>query len=295
MKKIVCLLLALLLSLTVFAGCGSKQVEPNDTPTTNDETVSYTLVEPGKLTVAVSTDYAPFEFIDTTKEGQDKFVGADISYAKFLADQLGVELVIKSMDFNLLLAALDNHIADIAISGISYKADRAASYLYCDCYYSEGDGGQVVVVKASNLSNYQDFSTLNVEGKKVAAQNGALQQDLVAEQLPNATMVKIDDLNSAYDMLTTGSVDAVAVSENVAKTLVAAFPEKYAICPQPFEWEVAGNYALVEKSNTALAQAVNSAMENMTEGQYASWIQEADALFTNLGDKAVEDIVSEQE
>jgi hypothetical protein len=65
MKKLIVLTLAVLMVLGLFAGC-----QPADNS--------------GKpvLKVAVSPDFAPMEFVDPTKTGQDKFVGFDISLAK---------------------------------------------------------------------------------------------------------------------------------------------------------------------------------------------------------------------
>lgn len=280
MKKIIGVLLVALCGLSVIGLTGCNETKGND--------INY--VNKGKLTVSVSTDFAPMEFVDLTKTGQDRFVGADIELAKYLAKELGVELYIKSMDFDSTMTALDNNIADIAISGFSYTADRAASYLYTECYYSEGDGGQVVVIKKDNVSLYPDLASLNKTGKKIAAQNGALQQDLVKNQLSSATLVSIDDLNSAYDSLTSGAIDGVAVATQVATTLVQAFPEKYAICAEAFDYVENGNYALVKKGNTALVEAVNKIIKKISNADFQKWVDSAKATFSKLGDNASEDI-----
>ena len=81
MKKIIALALSLILVLGIFAGCSGK----NDKPT---------------LKVAISPDFAPMEFVDPTKTGQDQFVGFDVSLSKFIAEELGMELEIMPMDFD---------------------------------------------------------------------------------------------------------------------------------------------------------------------------------------------------
>ena len=65
-KKWVALALTVCLSLLTLAGCGQKA---------SDDT----------LTVATSPDFAPMEFVDTSKEGQDQYIGFDISLAKYIA------------------------------------------------------------------------------------------------------------------------------------------------------------------------------------------------------------------
>lgn len=252
-------------------------------------------VNKGKLTVAVSTDYAPMEFLDLTKTGQARYVGADIEFAKYLAKELGVEVYFKSMDFDLVLVSLDNGIADIAISGFSYTEDRAASYLYTDCYYKEGDGGQVVVIKKEDAENYKTLASLNLAEKKIAAQNGSLQVGLVENQLSNANLILINDLNDAYDQLTSGAIDGVAVAADVAEALVEKFPDKYVICEEAFEYEEDGNFALVKKGNTKLKEAVDAAIAKMGENQFKEWVAAAKILFTSLGNNASEDIYTEEE
>ena len=134
-----------------------------------------------------------------------------------------------------------------------------------------------------------------MEDKKIAAQNGALQVGLVENQLPNAKLVLIDNLIDAYDKLTSGAIDGVAVDAEVAATLVGTFPDEYAICEEPFEYEDDENYALVKKGNTKLKEAVDAAIAKMEENQFSQWVNEANILFDSLGDNAGEDIYPEEE
>ena len=66
----------------------------------------------GKIVFVTSPDYAPYEFIDLDKMGQgdDQYVGADIELAKYIAQELGVELEIHPMDFDSVLASKTNAI-----------------------------------------------------------------------------------------------------------------------------------------------------------------------------------------
>ena len=85
MKNFVSLLLALMMALSLVA-CGSKA----DTKT-DDKTDDDTVTEPanalekikadGVLTVALSPDFSPMEFVDSSKTGQDQYVGFDITLA----------------------------------------------------------------------------------------------------------------------------------------------------------------------------------------------------------------------
>ena len=297
MKKVVVMLIAVLMMLSLVA-CGKKSEEEPVVADDGNETVEtgYKLVSDGILTVSMSTDFAPMEFVDLTKTGQEKYVGSDVELAKFIADYLGLELLIKPMDFDTCQASVANGIVDCSISGYSYTAQRAASYLLSEDYFSEGDSGQVALIAKENVEVYKDLASLNQAGVEVAAQNGALQQEIVEEQLPNATLKAIDDLNAAYDNLSAGTYAAVVFASSVAETLVASYPEKYAIVPEAFDdSKYTGYHVLIALGNDELKDAINEAIAAVPEDQYKTWQDEGQALFLSLGENAAEDIIAEEE
>ena len=297
MKKVVVMLITVLMMLSLVA-CGKKSEEEPVVADDGNETVEtgYKLVSDGVLTVSMSTDFAPMEFVDLTKTGQEKYVGSDVELSKFSADYLGLELLIKPMDFDTCQASVANGIVDCSISGYSYTAQRAASYLLSEDYFSEGDSGQVALIAKENVEVYKDLASLNQAGVEVAAQNGALQQEIVEEQLPNATLKAIDDLNAAYDNLSAGTYAAVVVASSVAETLVASYPEKYAIVPEAFDdSKYTGYHVLIALGNDELKDAINEAIAAVPEDQYKTWQDEGQALFLSLGENAAEDIIAEEE
>ena len=163
-------------------------------------------------------------------------------------------------------------------------------------YFSEGDSGQVALIAKENVEVYKDLASLNQAGVEVAAQNGALQQEIVEEQLPNATLKAIDDLNAAYDNLSAGTYAAVVVANSVAETLVASYPEKYAIVPEAFDdSKYTGYHVLIALGNDELKDAINEAIAAVPEDQYKTWQDEGQALFLSLGENAAEDIIAEEE
>ena len=295
MKKLLVVLMVMMMVLSLSA-CSKKEESVVDDNKAPEESPAYKLVSDGVLTVSMSTDFAPMEFVDLTKTGQEKYVGSDVELAKYIANALGLELLIKPMDFDTCQASVTNDIVDISISGYSYTTQRAASYLLSEDYYSEGDSGQVALIAKANEGVYTDLNSLNQAGVEVAAQNGALQQEIVTEQLPNATLKPIDDLNAAYDNLAAGTYVAVVVASSVADTLVASAPDKFAIVPEQFDdSKYTGYHILINLNNEGLKTAIDEAIASIPEGQYKTWQDEAQALFLSLGDNAAEDIVAEEE
>ena len=261
-----------------------------------DKNYDEELIEDGKLIIATSTDYAPYEFIDLTKEGQDKFVGADMTLARYIANKLGLELEIKSMNFDVVLTALDSDKADLAISGFTYSDSRAASYLFSDSYFLEGEGDQIIVTTKENASKYTSLADFNKKEVKIAAQAASVQKDLVVAQLPNATLVEITDLQTALTALEEGTYDAVAMSFNGASSAVAVKTSLQIVENVKFEQEDSNLYVLTAKNNSKLMDAVNEIIKEVyDQNLYATWMEEAAELFADLGDNAGEIIPEENE
>lgn len=264
MKKIIAMLLVLTMVLPL-AACGA------DSDDSGVKTVT-----PGKLTVALSPDFAPMEFVDPTKEGQDKYVGFDVSLAKFIADELGLELLIMPMSFEGCQTAVYAGTVDMAISGFSWKEDRAANYNLSD-YYHAGDNEdeQVLITLASNGDKFATAEAL--AGAKIGAQNASLQQSLVEEQLADSELIPFIDLGTAVLQLKNGDFDCIAVAKGNGDAIIAANPD---IAMSGFNFIVdekyTGNVILLQKGNDELTQLVNNILKK-AEMYYETWYADAKA------------------
>ena len=97
MKKIIAIVLSVLMLLSVLAGCAAGSTE-------------------GKLVYATSADYPPFEFHMLDENGKDVIVGIDVSVAKKIAEDMGLELEIVDISFDNLLTAMDKGECDMVIA-----------------------------------------------------------------------------------------------------------------------------------------------------------------------------------
>ena len=97
-----------------------------------------------QLVVATNAEFAPWEY----KEGE-RFSGIDMEIAKLIADELGLELVIDDMEFNMVVGAVGKHGVDIAMSGITITAERMQVINFSTPYYTEAI---VVVCKADDTT-----------------------------------------------------------------------------------------------------------------------------------------------
>jgi len=254
-------MLALCLILTLFTACGSKKEDANT------------------LKVAISPDFAPMEFVDPSKEGQDKFVGFDVTLAKFIAEQMGKELVIQPMSFDACQTAVYTGAVDMSVSGFSWTEEREQNYNISD-YYHAGDNedGQILITLSANLDKFADVGT--GAGLKIGAQTASLQESLVKEQLPDCEIVTIGDLGTAVLQLQNGDFDALAVAQGNGAAIIAGNPDAD-IVESGFAFFVdekyTGNVILLQKGADDLTAQVNSILAE-AEQYYDDWYAEAQSI-----------------
>lgn len=260
MKKLISAVLVLAM-LFAFAGCNGSKKET--------------------LKVATSPDFAPMEFVDSSKKGQDSYVGFDITLAKYIADAMGKEIEIVPMSFDACKVAVEVGTVDMAISGFSWTEDRAKNYNMSDYYYAgDNETEQTIVTAKENEGKFT--SAADFSGKKVAAQTGSLQLDLCKEQLPaDCEIVEIGDLNTAFLQLKNGDFDAIAVAAGQAKVFISNNEDSVALAGFDFEVDPksVGNVVLMQKGADELTAKVNEILAKAySEGLYEQWYNEALAL-----------------
>lgn len=269
MKKIISLILVGAALVALLSGCsGGKKEYANALEKVLGEK---------KLVVSLSPDFAPMEFVDTGKTGQEQYVGFDVMLSKFVADELGVELVVEPMEFAACQAAVQTKNVDMSVSGYAYLPERAENFELSDYYYpGDNDTEQGILVLAkrkAELNTKESFS-----GKDVAAQNASLQMNLLTSQLPEAKAVTIIDLSTAVLEVINGKVDALCVAKSNGEAFIANYPE-LALSDFRFTVEDEGNVVLIAKGEKELLKKVNEILAKAYEkGYYKSWYDEAVAM-----------------
>ena len=262
MKKIVCIALALLLTAALTVPALADEVDD--------------IKKAGVLTVALSPDFSPMEFVDSTKTGQEQYVGFDVSLAQFIAGELGVALEIQAMNFDACQTAVAMDAVDLSISGYSWTESRAENFELSDYYYAgDNETEQVILIRAEDAEKYtkaEDF-----DGVSVGAQNASLQMDLVTSQLPNAKAVTIGEIGVGVMELEAGNIEALAVADGNGTQIIANHP---GLVKCSWEFEVAeefeANVILIHKGEKELLDAINAALAKAYDaGYYDTWYQEA--------------------
>lgn len=246
----------------------------------------------GVLYVTLSPDFAPMEFVDSSKDGQEQYVGFDVTLAKYIADYIGVDLVIEPMSFDACQTAVYTGSVPMSISGYSWTEERGENYEISDHYYAgDNETEQVILIKKTDADKYT--SAEGFSGVDVGAQNASLQMNLLTSQLPDANPITIGDLGVGVLELQNSSIEALAVAKGNAEMILDSNPDLM-ICPWEFEVaaEYEANIILITKGETALLNVVNEALAKAyADGLYGTWYEDAVALAKseNAAEVSVED------
>lgn len=95
----------------------------------------------GKITNVCEPYFAPYEFIDNTKSGQEQFRGADMELARYIAKELGVELEIVPLEWSAVLTGVGAGKYDMAVAGMAYTPERAETMAMSKVYKPGGGSG----------------------------------------------------------------------------------------------------------------------------------------------------------
>ncbi len=253
MKKIIAILLTLVLVVGAFASCGGTSTEET---TAAGDAANLTATE-GVLVMATNAAFPPYEF----KEGDD-FAGIDVEIAGKIAEKLGMTLEIQDVEFGSIIGGVQTGKFDMGMAGMTVTDERLESVNFSTSYAT---GIQVVIVKEdSAITSLDDLladgsmkygvqqDTTGDIYASDTAENGGYGEDNVIRYKTGAEAVMA---------LQADKVDAVIIDNEPAKSFVAA-NEGLRILEA--EWAVEDYAIAVAKENTALLDAINGALAELT-------------------------------
>ena len=254
MKKFLATMSAVALMATMMVGCGSSN--DNAGSNTDGQEAGVTTVQSGKLIMSTNAQFPPYEMVaDGEGFNGTGYEGIDVEIASAIAEKLGLELIVDDMGFDAALLAVQNGGSDIAMAGITVNDERLAVMDFSDSYAT---GIQAIIVKDG--SDIQDIEDL--EGKKIGGQRATTGMIYCADDYGEENVTAYDDAAIAVQALLNGQVDCVVIDKAPAESYVAANPGLQLLGTEYANEE----YAIaVDKGNTALLDAVNGALAELTE------------------------------
>ena len=289
MKKIVCLALALLLTLSL-AACGGN----SGTTATTAAAASSTGVEDGVLTIAMECAYAPYNW--TQGDDSNGAVpisnvpgsyanGYDVMIGKKIAEANGWKLEVIQSDWDSLVPGVQTGIFDAVIAGQSMTAERSEQVDFAGPYFY----ASIVCVTKKDSPFASAKSIADLTGGKCTAQIATIWYDQCLPQIEGANVQTAAETAPAMLMaLETGSVDFICTDMPTAQGAVAAYPDMtildFSGTDGDFQFsdEVrAENVNIgvsVKKGNTELKNMIDSVLSTMTQDDMNALMQQAIAI-----------------
>ena len=252
MKKIIALALAVIMLAMCLTACSPKG------PTLAD------VKKAGKLTVATSPDFPPFENLEG---GQ--VVGIEVEILEKICNELGIAFVLEQINFDAVLTGVQSGKYDCGMSGISVTPKREKNTLFTVPYCL---AAQCIVVRAdSSIASKADL-----EGKKISVQTGTTAAEFCSGE--GYALSQYEANQDAKLALTQGKVDAWVVDDLTAAEMckgddsVKILSETMTTEPYAFAFAF-GSEDLVEEINKILTELIN-------DGTIANLFEEFDAPYT---------------
>lgn len=253
----------------------------------------------GQLIVATNCEFEPFEYLDDN--GNPTGIDIDIAYA--LGEKLGLEVVIRDMAFDSVVASASSGVCDIAMAGLTVTGERLEAVNFTQTYFSSS---QVVIApagdpildityeqganddetEANRLAAVAQIEAM-LNGKRVGTQNGTTGYAYVSgdsddyEGVAGATAVGYASGAMAVEAMLAGTVDYVIIDAVPASRLVAA-NSGTAVSDVVLTSE---DYAYgIAKNNTELLESVNQALNELIADGTIEEIFQKYGLSSGLGE-----------
>lgn len=253
----------------------------------------------GQLIVATNCEFEPFEYLDDN--GNPTGIDIDIAYA--LGEKLGLEVVIRDMAFDSVVASASSGVCDIAMAGLTVTGERLEAVNFTQTYFSSS---QVVIApagdpildityeqganddetEANRLAAVAQIEEM-LNGKRVGTQNGTTGYAYVSgdsddyEGVAGATAVGYASGAMAVEAMLAGTVDYVIIDAVPASRLVAA-NSGTAVSDVVLTGE---DYAYgIAKNNTELLEKVNQALNELIADGTIEEIFQKYGLSSGLGE-----------
>lgn len=265
MKKKMSLILAIIIVTSlVLTACGNNK---SDVKSYSIEGIK----NKGKIVMGTSADFPPNEF-HIMQDGKDTIVGYDIEIGKYIAEKMGVELEIKDMEFNNLLAGLDTGMLDMVIAGMAAKPDRDANFTKT----YDGDGVHKILIRKANKDKYKTLDDFS--GATIGAQTGSIQKEMASE-IEGGTVKELPVLNNLIMELKTEKIDALVMSQETGDSYVQTNDDIMVIESIDLSYGTEGVSIALKTGNDELTDYLNEIIDELLEqGLVKKWKEEAKAI-----------------
>jgi polar amino acid transport system substrate-binding protein len=205
--------LALFTAIALLLGCaqfGGKS--PSSSP------VLDRVLKRGELVVGTAANMPPPNM--TTRDG--KVVGMEPDLARYLADTMGVDLRLETMQFSELIGGLKSGKVDMVLSSMSITPHRNLEVAFAGPYFISG---KCVLTKVDALASVESASDINRANLRITALAGSTSAAFVEEMIPQAQLNAAPDYDSAVSRIFSGEADVMVADYPICLVTHARHPD----------------------------------------------------------------------
>jgi polar amino acid transport system substrate-binding protein len=235
---------------------GETSDEAADAGSSEDASLQ-AILDKGELILGCDDAFPPMGFLGD----DDEIVGFDIDLARAVAEKIGVELVVKPIDWGAKEMELLSGNIDVIWNGYSITAERIDMVTFTKPYLNNA---QMLVVRAdSDIASKGDLA-----GKIVGAQIESAAEALVKEDTAfNDSLEELriyDDYQDALnDLRSSSRIDAVAVDKILIEYIMQQSPDTFKTLDESLGDEYFGIGC--RQGEAALADAIDAALDELKE------------------------------
>jgi polar amino acid transport system substrate-binding protein len=211
MKRLLSYVLVLT-SMLMFTACAGMQGTTATSPVLDRISLN------GELVVGTAGSMPPLNM--TTKEGE--VIGMEMDLARAMADSMGVELKIRTMQFNELLPALEAGKIDMILSGMTITPQRNMKVAFVGPYFKSG---KAILTKLPKMAEAQEPEDLQDPRISIVTLRGSTSEQFIRENLPKVNLVTANSYDEAVDMVINDKVDALFADYTFCVVTIFRYPK----------------------------------------------------------------------
>ena len=268
MKKILALMLALVMMMTMVVGCTPKEEAeaPAETETPAEEDTSLqAIMDQGYIVLGLDDTFAPMGFRDENNE----IVGFDIDLAKEVAERLGVELRLQPIEWDSKVLELQSGNIDMIWNGLTITEERKENINFSKPYFN--DRQVIIVLIDSPVKTKADLEGtqvgVQIESTAAAAVEGDAEFAATLEEV-----VQYSSFNEVYMGVQSGILDAMVVDELSGRYAIGKNPGIFRVLEDTYGDEQIG--IGFRKGDDSLRDKFDEILDEMAEDGSGAAISE---------------------
>lgn len=270
MRRFIAIALVALAAFSVFAGGNKESSSASD----------------NILSVAMECGYAPYNWTQPTDangavpiaDSNDFANGYDVMMAKYIAEELGMDLEIVKLDWDSLVPAVQSGTVDCVIAGQSITSARLQMVDFSDPYYY----ASIVCLVKSDSPYVNAKGVADLAGATCTSQMNTVWYDVCLPQIPDANILPAQDSAPAMLVaLNADRVDLICTDMPTATAATVAYPDMVLLdfSGSDDDFQVSQeeiNIGIsIRKGNTELKDKINAALSKLTVDDYNAMMNEA--------------------